>query len=246
ALAAELKRRIESGELPPGALLPTETDLERETGHSRTTVRDAIKDLKRQGLVVTVQGRGTSVRERRPPQRRTMSRYLADADPKGSQVAFTGEQRISGSDSTVDRDYLVVPANARHAELLDIPEGADVLERHFTFRSKGSAIELVTSCYPYELVKGTRVADPVNEPWPGGNIAQLRTLGVAVTRVTEEVASRPPTGEEVKTFGPLLGDSVIAIVRRMFADDRPVELADIILPAEGMTLAYEIVIPRPE
>ncbi|MGH3660862.1 MAG: UTRA domain-containing protein [Micromonosporaceae bacterium] len=146
----------------------------------------------------------------------------------------------------MDRDYKVVPASARCAELLGVPQGTEVLERHFVFRSKGEATQLSVSCYPYDLVKGTRVADPINEPWPGGNIAQLRTLGVSVTRVTEQVTNRPPEPEEADLLRLGAEDSVFAIVRRMFADGRPVEFADIVLPAEGLEIDYDVNIPQPE
>ncbi|MGH3750476.1 MAG: GntR family transcriptional regulator, partial [Micromonosporaceae bacterium] len=120
ALADDLKRQIESGELAPGALLPSEAALEQETGMSRITIRQAIKHLRRQGLVETVRGSGTTVREPRPAPRLGRSRYLADADPHSSENSFTGEQRISGADRTLDRDYRVAPADERQAELLGI------------------------------------------------------------------------------------------------------------------------------
>ena len=39
----------------------------------------------------------------------------------------------------------------------------------------------------------TPVADPANEPWPGGNLAQLATLGIFIIRVEESVQARMPT-----------------------------------------------------
>lgn len=64
-LAAILRARITSGEIPPGRPLPSETRLEQEYGISRTTARRAIAILRdEEDLVVTVQGRGTYVRPR--------------------------------------------------------------------------------------------------------------------------------------------------------------------------------------
>lgn len=45
---------------------------------------------------------------------------------------------------------------------------------------------------PWELVAGTPVADPANEPWPGGTPAQLASLGHPVTHVEESVKRACP------------------------------------------------------
>jgi len=63
-LAAILRARIESGEIPPGGALPSITYLVQETGLAVGTVRKAIKVLSDLGLVVTVPGRGSFVTDR--------------------------------------------------------------------------------------------------------------------------------------------------------------------------------------
>jgi GntR family transcriptional regulator len=61
-LATILRKRIESGKIRPGDPLPSETTLQQEYGIARGTIRRAIEVLRDQGLVVTVQGRGTYAR----------------------------------------------------------------------------------------------------------------------------------------------------------------------------------------
>lgn len=61
-LAAVLRERIESGQIPPRRLLPSELHLQQEFGVSRDTVRRAVGLLTELGLVRTVAGRGTYVR----------------------------------------------------------------------------------------------------------------------------------------------------------------------------------------
>ena len=61
-LADLLRRRIESGELGPGDPLPSELRLVQEYGISRTTVRQAIAQLRTEGLVRVERPRGTFVR----------------------------------------------------------------------------------------------------------------------------------------------------------------------------------------
>jgi DNA-binding GntR family transcriptional regulator len=65
-LADELAAAIDVGELKDGDRLPTESQLEREHGLARGTVRSGIKLLRKQGLAYTIQARGTFVG--RPPQ----------------------------------------------------------------------------------------------------------------------------------------------------------------------------------
>jgi DNA-binding GntR family transcriptional regulator len=62
-LADLLAARIESGELAPGAPLPSESYLQQEHGLSRVTVRAAMRALRERGLVVTLPQRGTYVRD---------------------------------------------------------------------------------------------------------------------------------------------------------------------------------------
>ena len=61
-LADLLRDQIESGELGPGEPLPSELRLAQEYGISRTTVRQAIAQLRTEGLVTVDRPRGTFVR----------------------------------------------------------------------------------------------------------------------------------------------------------------------------------------
>lgn len=56
-----LFEKILSGQMPDGALLPTEMALVEEYRLSRVTVRKALEELKNEGIVKSVQGRGTIV-----------------------------------------------------------------------------------------------------------------------------------------------------------------------------------------
>lgn len=59
-----LKARIEAGDLQPGDKLPTEVELVRDFGVSRTVVREAIAALAGDGLVQARQGAGVFVLDR--------------------------------------------------------------------------------------------------------------------------------------------------------------------------------------
>jgi DNA-binding GntR family transcriptional regulator len=61
-LADILRTQIESGELPAGRVMPSETTLSQQHGLARGTVVKALDSLEREGLVERIQGRGTFVR----------------------------------------------------------------------------------------------------------------------------------------------------------------------------------------
>lgn len=60
-IARMLRHAITSGELRCGDRLPTETKLAEQCGVARTTVRRAVQELRRAGLVVPTSGRGLRV-----------------------------------------------------------------------------------------------------------------------------------------------------------------------------------------
>ena len=60
-IAADLRERITGGRLRVGERLPSETELCRDYGVSRMTVRQALSSLQASGLLLRRQGKGTFV-----------------------------------------------------------------------------------------------------------------------------------------------------------------------------------------
>lgn len=62
-LANVLRDRIRGGEIPVGRRLPSQSELEEETGGlvSRRTIKSALEVLADEGLVQGVQGKGVFV-----------------------------------------------------------------------------------------------------------------------------------------------------------------------------------------
>ncbi len=56
-----LKQQIQNGDLPPGSKIPTEEELCARYNLSRTPVRQALKELVVEGLLIRTPGRGTFV-----------------------------------------------------------------------------------------------------------------------------------------------------------------------------------------
>ena len=62
-IAADLRGKIEGGELAPGGQLPSEAEMASLYGVSRGTARQAFLELQAAGLIDAVQGRGRFVKE---------------------------------------------------------------------------------------------------------------------------------------------------------------------------------------
>lgn len=238
-VADDLRRRIAAGVLPPGAPLPSEPVLMAEFTTSRGTIRDAVAQLRAEGLVVTQQGRGSYVRALLPVTRRSTGRYRAGADPAAPlATAFTADHGVDWSNYELDRAFTRVPAGREEATLFGVEPGVMLLRREFVFRTLGMAQQMSTSSYLLDLVDGTPVADPTNEPWPGGNLAQLRSLGIEATEIREIVRARMPNADETATLGIPTGVPVVVIGRQTFAAERVVEVAEIVIPADRVELEY--------
>ncbi|MEP7022873.1 MAG: winged helix-turn-helix domain-containing protein [Actinomycetota bacterium] len=63
-VTALLRVRITSGELAPGALVPSIVTLAQEYGIAKTTARKVLAALRDEGLIVTTPGWGSFVAER--------------------------------------------------------------------------------------------------------------------------------------------------------------------------------------
>lgn len=112
-LAGILRSRIVSGEFRAGDRLPTESELVETYGLSPMTVRRAIKVLLDERAVSTVPGRGTFVEaasiQTAAFDLRSFQAVLMDPDIRVRILATS-----------------VVPASGRPAEMLGVPEGAEV------------------------------------------------------------------------------------------------------------------------
>jgi GntR family transcriptional regulator len=64
-LRQQIRLRIEGGEWPAGERIPAEHELMRQFGVSRATVREALSELVREGLLERRQGFGTLVSDRK-------------------------------------------------------------------------------------------------------------------------------------------------------------------------------------
>jgi GntR family transcriptional regulator len=249
-VADELRRRIQSGEYPPGSRLPTFDELQRANGVSEIVIRNAVALLRHEGLVDTRRGGGTVVRRRPQVRRLGMDRYRSEGNPRadrnlapgnGPVTSFTADHGIGWQDYRLSARYSTVAADAELAALFVVRPGTPLLRRYFVFYARQEPEQISVSFLPLDLVAGTSVADPASEPWPGGTPAQLASLGHPVTRIEESVSARMPDATEAQTLRMPHGTPVFAIIRLMISGDTVLEVCrPIVIPADRVVLDYRI------
>ena len=216
---AELQRRIENGEYPPGSLMPSEHQLSGEFGIARPTVVRALRVLRQEGWIETQQGKGSFVRGR-PALAEVASARRGQAELDRDESREPGELVSVG---------LAVPP-PRIAALLGLPEGQEVLCRRRLIRQDGDPSEVVTWWFPRDLAEGTSLAD--ESPLHGGVRAHLaRRKGVRVDHVVEQVTARHPAPHEVKLLGITKAAPVLALyVSARDASGSPLFALDVAMP----------------
>jgi len=240
-IAADLRRRISSGEFRPGDQIPTLPALCAEYGGvSETTIRNALRLLANEGLIETRARAGTRVRPRPPIHRMAADRYRTT--PGAKSTPYTKDQGIGWSEYRLDKRFEQVPASPELAALFECEVGERLLARHFVFHDNDQPTQMSTSYVRWSDVAGTPVADPIHEPWPGGTRAQMASLGITVRQITESFSAGMPTELEAATLRIGTGVPVLRYTRRHIADTgRIVEVAHPIV-RRGDTTIVDFVI----
>jgi DNA-binding transcriptional regulator YhcF (GntR family) len=135
-VADALRAAIRSGQLADEQALPSETQLMRQYGVSRNSVRTAVSLLRVEGLVVTEHGRGSFVRAGHTRQRSGSSgyakaRWQARRSPAQTEAAQTEGVGQAGQSGQQLFGGEVMPAPQEVASRLGLGSGECVLvHRH--------------------------------------------------------------------------------------------------------------------
>ncbi|MEU8805070.1 GntR family transcriptional regulator [Streptomyces anthocyanicus] len=241
-IARELRDRITAGAdgHRPGDQLPTLPDLSAAYSVSEPTVRQALRILREEGLIETRARAGTLVRARPPIHRLQADRYRRTGGLPATP--YTRDQGIGWSEYRLDKRFERVKAPPDVAAHFEVEPGEQLLARHFVFYSNDAPTQMSTSYVRWSDVAGTPVADPINEPWPGGTRAQLESLGYHVVRVTESLTGGMPTPAEVEALRLGGGVPVMRFTRRHIAEGgRVVEVAHPIVRRADTTVVEYVV-----
>lgn len=235
-IAAGLRDAIRSGQLAAGDQVPSEAQLMTHFEVARMTVRQALAELRSEGLVVAEHGRGVFVRTR-PVVRRVASDRFARRHRDAGMAAFTAEAVDVGTPSV---DQLEVghecgPADVREA--LAVDGSGTVLARRRRYLLDGHPVELADTYIPSTLAVGTAIEHP--NTGPGGVYARLEEAGHRLGEFVENVGARMPTPEERRRLA-LPGGTPVLTVRRVAYDTTgtPVETTHTVKAAPSYDLEY--------
>jgi GntR family transcriptional regulator len=117
-LADAIRVRIRAQEWAVGAQLPTEAELVTHYGVSRATVRQGIKQLEGQGLVVVQRGRGTFLADRSGIN--AGMQELASISTTITNMGFKSSMRY--------RRRSIRTASDAERQQFELPAGAEVLD----------------------------------------------------------------------------------------------------------------------
>jgi GntR family transcriptional regulator len=238
-IAAALREAINVGLLGPGDRLPSESELTGFYGVARMTVRQAVQELKSEGLVTAEHGRGVFVRSAPVVVRRLASERFARRHRDQGKAAFLAEAEQVGYSAGVDRiEVSEGPAAPDVAERLGIAAGDPVIVRARRYLADGEPVETATSYIPAQFARGTAITE--THTGPGGIYARLEDNGHPLARFIEEIGARMPTPTERRALRLATGVPVLTVVRTAFDDhDVAVEVCDTVKASTAYVLECE-------
>ena len=235
-IAEEVRAAVTTGRLEPGDKVPSESQLMEHFGVARMTVRQALAELRAEGLLVAEHGRGVFVRER-PVVRRVASDRFARRHREQGQAAFLAEAEGVGVPSVDQLEVGAEPASPDVREALGLSARAKVVARRRRYLMDGRPVELAESYVPLAIAGGSKIAEA--NSGPGGIYARLEELGHHLAEFSEEVAARMPTPEERRRLQLPAGTPVLTVRRTAFdTSGTPVELTATVKAAPSYVLEY--------
>jgi GntR family transcriptional regulator len=225
-----LRARIISGELSVGQLFPTEQELSERYAVSRTTVREAILGLVREGLLARKQGKGTFVST--PKMERNLA-ALTDFIEEMEAWGLRPETRTLSTE--------VVALEGREAELLALPEGtrADRIVRLRLGNDEPFSLE--TNVFPHDL--GLRLT-PESLDKVGYYPLLEERYGIHLAGAEQTIEARPATAEEAQLL-QVQRRATVVVLERVSTDPsgRKIELVRGVYRADRFR--YRVQLTRP-
>jgi GntR family transcriptional regulator len=212
-IASAIEGAVSSGDLDRGDRLPPERELAAWFGVNRLTLRQALADLQRRGLIRRVAGRkgGTFVAE--PTVERDLSDFAGFSDQArrnglvASAVLLHAEEKEAGPDV---------------AAALELDPGAAVFEVARLRLANNRPFVLEESSFP-----GVRFAGLLDEPLDGSLYELLATRFAArPCRAVESLAPVRADRRSAQLLGVARGAPLLLVERVAFDDaGAPVEFA---------------------
>jgi DNA-binding GntR family transcriptional regulator len=235
-VANSLRADIRSGKYAPGSKLPAEHELAAAFKMSGVTIRSALAQLRSEGLIESVQGRGTFVQSRELRTRHSRARY---GRARADQQLLTAdlEHRIIEAGRQVVPDHI--------AAAMDVSPDTAVVARHrlLSDPATGQIEEIGASYLPLEVAAGTYLEDPVVVP-KALFLCVEELTGKTYASARDILTAGPPTVEQAVALGMPTGASVVHLVHVARAHDGTIlEVSESVWPAAHVQIIDEYEIP---
>lgn len=177
-----IKQRILDGDYAAHERLPSESELMKVFGVSRITVRQALRDLHSDGMVFSVQGKGTFVSK--PKAVQDVQRLQGFGEAMAPQGYETSARVISVSETRASQEV---------AEALDITRNVKVLELKRVRFLNREPISIDHSFFPLEIGQRLQARDLTQDVFPlleneFGILLSHANLQIEATAATQEQA----------------------------------------------------------
>jgi GntR family transcriptional regulator len=240
-MAETIRRQIESGELPPGARLPSERDLASTYGTARNTAREAVRILADAGLVITDQGKGSYVRPLTSLIRLGNDQYSPRHRDTGLSpfLLECAKQGKTGRFEVLSIDRVKPPPDV--AKRLGVSDKTkSVLRRENVFYADDDPVNRVTTYVPWSIAKGTGLLQ-AEVPHRFGIHGVLEQQHHVVTRIREEASARMPRPDETVALDLRPGVPVLDVWHTSIDQDGlPYELTRFVMRGDMTGLLYDV------
>jgi GntR family transcriptional regulator len=240
-IAADLRRRITSGEFTVGNTLPQYAELKESYDASQATIRAALDMLEAEGVVRPVKRLGIVVRD--PGERRRIQRgSQVTRDPRRGYI-FPAASRpdepwqVHGQPK---RMFAPIPADV--AEHLGVEAGSEVMRRRRVTSPAGEPPFQIADAWIHPDVLAEAPQAGEISTGPGGYLDRIEEAGHGPLSWEEVTRTRMPTREEAKLLEmpnsmPVLETTTIGISART---ERPAEVSVRVIPGDRAEIVSKL------
>lgn len=221
-----IKGKIETGNLLPHDMIPSENELKKEFDLSRTTVRNVITQLVGEGLLYRVPGKGTFVAEPKIPTRPMTLRGIRE------QLEEMGYE----TDTEVIEKKIIRPP-AQVAAKLKIKTTDDVYFLERVRYANDEPLSLNRSYIPLKLSEG--LLDMDVESMPLCDILE-REYGLVLARGEETLESVQTDARDSGILGVKRGFHMLKLRYTMYTKENlPFEYSTVLFRGDRILLRFD-------
>jgi GntR family transcriptional regulator len=209
-----IRHRITTGHYAPGAQIPSENDLCRELHVSRVTLREALRELARDDMLVKIQGKGTFVNANQP-RRLAPVKYAGFLDELQQRM-----RKLTVKDVDID----TIPLTSELQTILHLDESAEIVRIRRLRLIEDEPFSFTINYLPSDI--GRRIPAKALHTIPLLRILQ-EDLKIPIVGAHETIEAAPADPEIARKLAIPAFYPVMHMKRVMFTTgSRPFELVE--------------------